>query len=204
MFQRNTCITVPHKTGIRLIGVAQNQANGFPARLLGAYWAQCPCAKPCPLPLRGPQRGPVAHETALGLKDPAPEPESPTEPHPAGLAEDLGPPASNATGHAWRYHPAACDPLAPGRRIASLRHPCWTESDPESPLAGHRLLEGMTPAYPGHHLWRLVVEDRRGPPSCNRPWEARGFGEGQDTRGDARPEVGCFTLIRVPDTQGRK
>jgi hypothetical protein len=27
---------VPHKTGIRLIGVAQNPANGFPARLLGA------------------------------------------------------------------------------------------------------------------------------------------------------------------------
>ena len=36
MFQRNTCITVPHKTGIRLIGVAQNPANGFPARLLGS------------------------------------------------------------------------------------------------------------------------------------------------------------------------
>ena len=27
---------MPHKTGIRLIGVAQNPANGFPARLLGA------------------------------------------------------------------------------------------------------------------------------------------------------------------------
>ena len=26
---------MPHKTGIRLIGVAQNPANGFPARLLG-------------------------------------------------------------------------------------------------------------------------------------------------------------------------
>ena len=37
MFQRNTCTTVPHKTGIRLIGVAQNPANGFPARLLGPH-----------------------------------------------------------------------------------------------------------------------------------------------------------------------
>ena len=27
---------MPHKTGIRLIGVAQNPANGFPARLLEA------------------------------------------------------------------------------------------------------------------------------------------------------------------------
>ena len=26
---------MPHKTGIRLLGVARNPANGFPARLLG-------------------------------------------------------------------------------------------------------------------------------------------------------------------------
>ena len=35
MFQRNTCTTVPHKTGLRLLGVARNPANGFPARLPG-------------------------------------------------------------------------------------------------------------------------------------------------------------------------
>ena len=29
-----TCTTVPYKTGIRLLDVAQNPADGFPARLL--------------------------------------------------------------------------------------------------------------------------------------------------------------------------
>ena len=28
---------MPYKTGIRLLGVARNPANGFPARLLGRY-----------------------------------------------------------------------------------------------------------------------------------------------------------------------
>ena len=33
---RITCFTVPYKTGIRLLGVALNPADGFPARLLVA------------------------------------------------------------------------------------------------------------------------------------------------------------------------
>ena len=33
--KRISCITVPYKTEIRLLGVAQNSANGFPARVLG-------------------------------------------------------------------------------------------------------------------------------------------------------------------------
>ena len=32
--QRLTCTTGPYKTGIRLLGVAQNPADGFPARFL--------------------------------------------------------------------------------------------------------------------------------------------------------------------------
>ena len=34
VLQRLTCTTGPYKTGIRLLGVAQNPADGFPARLL--------------------------------------------------------------------------------------------------------------------------------------------------------------------------
>ena len=34
--KRITYTIIPHKTGIRLLGVARNPANGFPARLLGA------------------------------------------------------------------------------------------------------------------------------------------------------------------------
>lgn len=169
----------------------------------GAYWAQCPCAKPCPC-RSADRRGAPLPMRLPSAEGPGPGTRIPDRTAPSRSCGGPGAPASNATGPAWRYRPAACDPLAPSRRIASLRHPGWTEGDPESPFAGHRLLEGMTPAYPGHHLWRLVVEDRRGPSSCSRPWEARGLGEGQDTRGDAWPEAGCFTLIRIPDTQGRK
>ena len=41
--KRITYIIIPYKTGIRLLGVAQNPANGFPARLLAIL---------CPYPAR--------------------------------------------------------------------------------------------------------------------------------------------------------
>ena len=40
VLQRNTCSIMPYTTGIRLLGIAQNPADGFPARLLAAAVAQ--------------------------------------------------------------------------------------------------------------------------------------------------------------------
>ena len=37
---RITCFTVPYKTGIRLLGVALNPADGFPARLLEVHFSR--------------------------------------------------------------------------------------------------------------------------------------------------------------------
>ena len=47
--KRITYTTMPHKTGIRLIGVARNPANGFPARLLGDNSRCAPTAASTPI-----------------------------------------------------------------------------------------------------------------------------------------------------------
>ena len=39
--KRNTYTIMPYKTVIRLLGVARNPANGFPARLLGGWRRSC-------------------------------------------------------------------------------------------------------------------------------------------------------------------
>ena len=41
VLQRNTCSIMPYTTGIRLLGIAQNPADSFPARLLGPTPYHC-------------------------------------------------------------------------------------------------------------------------------------------------------------------